>query len=363
MARVLNICETAHGGVGAYFALMARLAERGYDLHFLMPEQDAHFPGLPLQTHTFDKPRRGVTPTRAMVTCSAALIDKLEPDLVFCHSTFSLAALAAHAFRGGDRPMVYCPHGWAASGYPWRSAKRRIASAVEGRLAGLADRVVCVSKHEDALATRLGYRGKRVVIENCVPPPRPDARSDLFHEHDPGALHLLFVGRLDPQKGFDVLAHAMQTTARQDVHLHVVGGAVRGAPRPEISDPRITMHGWIGPDRIDDFYRSADALIVPSRWEGFGLVVPEALRNGTPVLCSDCGPLPDLIQPGKTGAVFSLSVDTVRHVLESLNRETLRAMRPACEQAYLDRFQIGRMIDGLDALFRDLLKKGVRDDH
>lgn len=354
--RVLNVCETAKGGVGTYQAALAGLSGRGVEMHHLVPAQDADFLGHDATLHCFDRPKRGIASLSAMLSRMRRLVKDLEPDLCFFHSSFALAGLAMLRARDDRRPALYCPHGWAVASHDPASAKGRVIRAIEGRLAGLADRTVCVSHDEKTLADTLGYRGRRVVIENAVPPPRPDARNDLFKE-DPEALHLLFVGRLDRQKGFDILASAMRLANRPDLRLHVVGGAVRGDGTKVDIPLGATLVGWVDPGEIDHWHRSSDALIVPSRWEGLPLVIPEALRNGTPVICAERSGMETLVARGETGDHFDLTPEALADVLRGLNKAALRAMRPACRSVYESRFTIDRLLDKLHALMTEVLAR------
>ncbi len=353
--RVLNVCETARGGVGIYQRNIAGLEARGIEMHHLVPAEDAGFLGGGLRLHTFDRPRRGPRAVVNMVRRFRELLKTVEPDLCFFHSSFSLAALAALRAAGDRRPALYCPHGWAVASYPEGSLKGALVRTVEGRLGGLADRVVCVSEHERDLARRHGYRGTFTVIDNAVPDASGAARDDLFAD-EPDALHLLFVGRIDRQKGFDVLSRAVTAANRPDLRLHVVGGAVRG-DEGDVSLPAgARLAGWVAPDEIDSWYRSADALIVPSRWEGLPLVIPEALRNGTPVICAERSGMETLISRGVTGDHFPLDADRLSTVLRQLDKPALRAMRPACRAAWETRFSLTRLHDELDALMREVVR-------
>ncbi|PWJ17548.1 glycosyltransferase family 4 protein [Jannaschia seohaensis] len=351
--KVLNVCETAHGGVGIYQKVISRLEADGHEMHHLLPAQHADFVGSGLRRHLFDRPGRGATAVRNMVRAMRQLVHRLDPDIVFFHSTFALAGLAALRLGGDRRPAIYCPHSWAISTVRTNGLKARLVRAVEGRLAGLADCVVCVSEHERALAERLGYRGRFVVLENAVLPPAPDADGALFSDA-PDALHLLFVGRLDPQKGFDILFEALRRADRPDLNLYLVGGSVRGdgvtGPLPH----GVHKIGWVAGDQIDSWYKSADAVIVPSRWEGLPLVIPEAFRNGTPVLCSDRSGMDALVRSGETGAVFPLDAEILAELLRGLDKQELRRMRPASRAAYEARFSADRLCRGLDDLFREL---------
>ncbi len=356
----MNICETARGGVGIYQNIIAGLAERNIEMHHLVPKQDADFLDDTLCLHRFDRPRRGVNATMAMMRRFRHVLATIDPDLCFFHSSFALACLVQMRARRDLRPALYCPHGWAVSNYAQDSGKARVIRAIEGRLSGLADSVVCVSQHEAAIATAHEYRGRFEVIENAVPDAAPDARGDLFAD-TPDALHLLFVGRQDRQKGFDILARALDATGRDDLRLHVIGGKVRGDGPDTIMPGAARAVGWVAHSEIDSWYRSADALIVPSRWEGLPLVIPEALRNGTPVLCAERSGMQDLITRGQTGDHFPLDHDALTALLRGLDKSALRAMRPAARAAFEARFTVERMLDQLEALIRRELRQDGAD--
>lgn len=352
---VLHSAETVPGGVGIYLSILAGMPTSEYRQIFLVPASDRDF--LPAQDdrfQTYPQRRRGPLGFWQQARNLRRLIRQEKPDILFLHSTFSLFALALLRLTGGPGvPVIYCPHGWAVSRYPAGSFKARVAALIEGRLSGLTDVVVNVSHNDTAIAQSLGYRGHQTTVENAVPPPDPNARDDLFICDDPDAIHLLFVGRLDRQKGVDILLPAFERAHRQrpDLRLHIVGGAVRDKGVPLDYPEGVNPLGWVSADQIDDYYRSADVLVVPSRWEGFGLVVAEALRNGTPVLCSDRGALPDLVAEGETGHVFHLDSSSLTERLVTLDKSSLRAMRPACRTAYDTRFSVDRLFADLQGLY------------
>jgi glycosyltransferase involved in cell wall biosynthesis len=351
--RVLNLCETARGGVGTYQRYIAQLEERGFEMHYVVPAPDADFLGQQGRVVTFHRERRGLGAVRAMLHRFQETRRTVQPDVCFFHSSFALAGLASLRARRLRTPALYCPHGWAVATMPDGAPKARLLRQIEGRLSGLADRVICVSHHEAEIARRYGYRGRFEVIENAVPDAPPGVPDDLFAA-EPEALHLLFVGRLDRQKGFDILAEALRIAERPDIRLHVIGGAVRDGRGAVDLPPGVDMIGWVSPDAIHPYYRSADALVVPSRWEGLPLAIPEALRNGTPVLCSDRSGMPDLIEEGQTGYSAPLDAAALAQRLRSLDKAQLRAMRPACRAAYSARFSMPRLLDALETQLREV---------
>lgn len=353
--QVLHACETAIGGVATYIRALSGLSETDVQQSYLVPANHASGLSEMSDVETYPSKSRGLS---NLLQFQRALLRRCRtqpPQIVFFHSTFALFGLVALRLSNRKIRTIYCAHGWAIARYEESSLKGRIVRAIEGRLCGLADVVVNISKGDEALAQRLGYRGEQITIENAVEEPSPGARDDLFAD-EPDALHLLFVGRFDRQKGLDILlkAFAEAHTARPDLRLHIVGATVRDDGGPIDLPDGASLSGWVDPTSIDDWYRSADALVVPSRWEGFGLVVPEALRNGTPAVVSNTGALPGLIAHGETGYVFDLTPSDLSQALQALEKERLASMTPACRQTYHERFHISRFRDDFSSLFKSL---------
>lgn len=70
-----------------------------------------------------------------------------------------------------------------------------------------------------------------------------------------------------------------------------------------------------------------DAVIVPSRWEGFGLVVIEAMKNYKPVIVSNRGALPELIKEEQDGYIFDMeNLSSLEQILKNLNKNKLKKM-------------------------------------
>lgn len=137
------------------------------------------------------------------------------------------------------------------------------------------------------------------------------------------------VGRLVPQKGFDVLLRAFELVRREvDASLIVFG---EGPERPRLGD-LVNRHGLKDAVSLPGFIanpvseiKAANLFVLSSRWEGFGNVIVEALGAGTPVVAVDCrsGPA-EILDDGRYGrlAIPEDPYDLAKKILAELDEPT-----------------------------------------
>ncbi|MGB3212890.1 MAG: glycosyltransferase [Desulforhopalus sp.] len=124
---------------------------------------------------------------------------------------------------------------------------------------------------------------------------------------------LLFVGRFDSMKGIDTLLHSVALLPKEPfVHLMLIGGDGTGSPAQQRIadkatelgiDTRLRFLGSVEHQLMAHYYNSADALVVASCYESFGLVIVEALACGTPVAAMPVGIGPEVIRPDINGCL------------------------------------------------------------
>lgn len=164
-----------------------------------------------------------------------------------------------------------------------------------------ADAVVAVS---DAL----GDWARRVADVEPAVLPMPLRSSLAEHLHEPWVPPpvdgpVVGVGRLVPEKGFDVLVRAVGEAGLPLVLVGEGGEQPRLAAIAAEAGADVTFAGPTSPDDVGDHYRAARLVAVPSRREGFGLVAAEALACGRAVVASDVGGLCSVVLDGVTGVL------------------------------------------------------------
>jgi glycosyltransferase involved in cell wall biosynthesis len=145
----------------------------------------------------------------------------------------------------------------------------------------------------------------RVVPHGMEEPtyPASSLRSDPFT--------FLCLGRLVPEKGFEVALRALAATGRRDLRLIIVG---EGSAEPALREcavqlkiaGQVEFRGWVHPDRVASLIDEATVVLMPSLWrEPFGLVAVQAAQMGRPIIASRVGGIPEIVVDGVTGRLVA----------------------------------------------------------
>lgn len=280
------------------------------------------------------------------------------PSLVHAHSSFAGFVCRSPGILP-KIPLVYCAHGWVFARED-SAILRRTYGWAEIILQHKAEAIIAITHHDKRLAVKAGLAGERIkVIRLGIRDITSKARTEIRVYHKP--MKLLFVGRFDQQKGLDWLLDVMKELSPEDVQLDVVGATIlSGHDYSSFSAPNVRFHGWASPAQVDEHMGRCDAVIMPSRWEGCGLVALEAMRKGVPVLVSNRGALPEVIGGDEAGWVFGLeNPQSLKELLGGLRPKELFERGQGGRTRYIEHYQAQRMNKETAALYEHVISHRV----
>jgi glycosyltransferase involved in cell wall biosynthesis len=259
---------------------------------------------------------------------------EIQPDVLHTNNLAGISCSAWSAAKSLGIPVVHtlrdyyllCPRSTM-----FRGEKNCIEQCASCQLMGLPKRwatpavsgVVGISEFVLRRHKQTGLFASAQVSE-VIPNPAPASMKEDNRNANGRGLALGFLGRLEPAKGIEVL---LKTLADHDfcgwAEVVVGGGGADDYTkdlRHRYNDARVKFTGYLDPE---SFFRQVDLLVVPSSWnEPFGRVVVEAYAHGVPVVASNRGGLPELVEDGSNGFIFEPdSRDSLQGILVRLASE------------------------------------------
>jgi glycosyltransferase involved in cell wall biosynthesis len=191
-----------------------------------------------------------------------------------------------------------------------------------------ADRVVVNSDFMRGNVVRwYGVSPNRIeVIPNGVELERFVGRGDRLNLG--GDPCILYLGALSKAKGLDILIKAIARLRLElpRIELHLVGSThlepgdeFRLQAKKECVESHVFFYDWASQSMVPRFLKSADICVFPSRLEGFGIIILEAMAAGAPLIASDIGSFREILANGKNGMLFKAgSADALSEAILSL---------------------------------------------
>jgi len=245
--------------------------------------------------------------------------------------------------------------------------------AGERMVAHSADRVICASQGEkEMLGSLYGVPPSRVTVVPCGvdtdvfrPLDKADVRRRLGLS--PKERIVLFVGRIEPLKGIDVLLRAVSNLDGR-FRVLVIGGDGKDVARKSelaalaaelrIAD-KVTFLDAVPHAELPLYYNAADICVVPSYYESFGLVAVEAMACGVPVIASRVGGLKETVQDGQTGYLVPwLCPEPFAERLELLlNNEPLRLSLGREARTAAERYHWSEVATRVEGVYHELVSQ------
>jgi len=348
--KILHVAQAA-GGVDRYIRMLLKYLDKEKFENILVCSQDFNredYDGLVDSFEQIEMNRAiGVSDLNSIKEVRR-LIKKYNPDIVYAHSS-KAGAIARVADIGLKNHCVYNPHGWAFN-MRCSDKKRAMYTAIEKMAAPFCEKIICISDAEkqSALEKKICREDKLQVIFNGVDIEAYESgehgtvkRSSLGIPED--AYVVGMVGRISPQKAPDVFVKMAKLVKDEipNAHFVIVGSGNQEAEIRKYAEENkfadsLHITGWV--DDPMSYVELFDVACLLSRWEGFGLALPEYMMAGKPIVASRVDAIPNIIRNGENGLL--VEVDDATGASE------------AVLQIYRDR-----------SLKDKLVSKGVEDVH
>ena len=296
-------------------------------------------------------------------------------DAVIIHGIwlYSSHAVEKAMRKRENQPWFVMPHGMLDP-YFQESAERRLKAIrnkiywklIENKVLNRASGVLFTTEEELRLARKTfrGYRPKREInVGYGIQPPPPESieMKESFHSEVPelkGKPFLLFLGRIHPKKGVEMLVEAFIDKALENYSLVVAGPGLDTDYGKSIAQMASHSNGKssvIFPGMLEGnakwgaFYAS-EAFILPSHQENFGIAVAEALACGTPVLISNKVNIWREIESSNAGVVEPDTIDGTRAMIDSwlcTSSRVKEEMKENASQTFSNKFDINTNVKQL----------------
>jgi glycosyltransferase involved in cell wall biosynthesis len=292
-----------------------------------------------------------------------SVLGEFRPDVVHVHYPIAQCLPVAGAQAFGRRwKLVVTVHGSDIRMAPTEEPAIR---AWQHRLFGHADAITAVSSAllQDAAQLYDNFRAKARVIHNGVG--RQWFRLPLDSPSDPGTDYVLYVGRLHPVKGVDILLGAWKTVAagQPDIQLWIVGDGPERQNLTALANELDISSSvcFLGARKQEDLpllYRGARMVVLPSRREGLPIGLLEAGAAGALSVATRIPGISEVIEDGVNGFLVAPESpsDLAAGVLKVLRlpRESARTLRQAARKRVLQQFSEERIVSDYVELYQSI---------
>ena len=369
--RILHIAQAA-GGVDRYIRMLLKYLDKEKFENILVCSQDFREEDYKNLVDFFEQVKMdraiGSNDLKAIGEVRR-LIKKYNPDIVYAHSS-KAGAIARVADIGLKNHCLYNPHGWAFN-MRCSAKKKAMYTAIEKIAAPFCDKIICISDAEkqSALDKKICREDKLQVIFNGVDIEAYEngihgtvKRKDLNIPED--AFVVGMVGRISPQKAPDIFIKMAKHVKDKvsNAHFIIVGNGDQEAEIKKYAkdnDFLDSLHitGWV--DNPMSYVELFDVACLLSRWEGFGLVLPEYMMARKPIVASRVDAIPNIICDGENGLLVEMDdvVGASTAVLKLyLNNNLKSKLIDEGLKTVYKKFDVQRMTRETEKLFEEVTR-------
>lgn len=338
--KIAHVVERTIGGVGQFVKLLseAQSADSNIaEVHFITGTRFEDGGGVcnNVTTHYY-KSSRNPFLIFTVARNVHKILNSINPDVVILHSSFPGVYGRILSCNNNWR-ILYCAHGWSFV-QEKNAFFRFMYKKIEKIMAYRTDAIINISHFENKAAKKSGVLARRnELIIHGVPDTKETG--DVCLNIDNINMNYAFVGRMDYKKGIDILLDVFNCPEMEKNNLWVIGVSKNNNKCKCSYQKNIHFVGWVPNEKIDNYIKVNDAVIVPSRQEALGLTVLETMRNGRPVIASRAGGLAEILEDGVDGYYIDIeNINSIRKMLLSLNKQKLNQLGYNARKKYEDKY-------------------------
>ena len=367
--KILHVAQSA-GGVDRYLRMLLKYLDKDKIENIVVLSKDFNeldYDGKVCSFEQIDMTRAIGCQDLKAIRKVRKLIKKYRPDIVYAHSS-KAGAIARVANIGFRNHCIYNPHGWA---FNMRcSNKKKVFYIIIERIAAhFCKKIICISEAEkqSALDKKICSEDKLQVIYNGVDIEDYEngshceiKRKDIGIPDDTFVVGM--VGRISPQKAPDVFIKVARLI-KEDIpnsYFIIVGNGeqeceIRKYAGENGFGDSLYITGWV--DNPLSYVELFDVACLLSRWEGFGLVLPEYMMTGKPIVATRVDAIPNIIIDGENGILVDMDdVEAIKEAIESIyeNKELAETLIRCGYKDVSKRFDAKRVASEHERMFLKL---------
>ena len=180
--------------------------------------------------------------------------------------------------------------------------------------------------------------------------------------HDERDRRIGYLGRLDEEKGVDVLTEVVKHLPDNITFVFVGDGALRPHIEEELSEKlergAVEITGWVEHDEVPEYLDSFRLLVMTSRTEGVPTTVLESMACGTPVCSTPVGGVPDVVKDGETGFLLDAKASpekTAKRVEEVVENANLAEMSAKAREFVVDNYSFDAVVEEYRRVFESVV--------
>lgn len=368
--RILHLAQSAGYGVTVYVESLIKGLDKNKFEQILLGSDyynTEHFRNMVDKLITIRMDRNITRNDINTILQCRKIIKKEKPDIVYCHSA-KAGIYGRLACFGTKHKVVYNPHGWAFN-MKCSGMKKIFYKSIEIAFAVITNKIVTISDYERITTPSLIPRKKVQTILNGVNIESYKqilAASDLIRGEvgiPENSFVVGLVARISIQKGQDLFVDVARRVkeAIPNAFFVIVGDKSDNVPIEQMIASHNLQNDFLITGEVPDAIRYAalfDVAVLTSRWEGFGLVIPEYMIAKKPIVAFAVDAIPELIKHGETGVLVEKenTIEMADAIIDLYKRpQVINGLVKKAYQTAVERFTLERVVKEHEMVFEEIV--------